>query len=109
MKHCKPKVISCKLDREKDVAFIKLYEGLLNQLASDKAALFGDAVNPIHAVPPVGRWSSQDTPVAVAQSSGRDRLKIHGAIDLETGRTVMLLMAIAAMCPGKRLPASQSD
>ena len=50
------------------------------------------------------------------QSSGRDRLSIHGAIDLETGQTVMkdvltvdaastimLLMAIEAMYPGKRL------
>jgi hypothetical protein len=27
--------------------------------------------------------------VAVEQSSGRDRLNIHGAIDLETGKTVM--------------------
>jgi hypothetical protein len=27
--------------------------------------------------------------VAVEQSSGRDRLNIHGAIDLETGQTIM--------------------
>jgi transposase len=52
----------------------------------------------------------------VEQSSGRDRLNIHGAIDLETGQTVMkdvltvdalstimLLMAVEAMYPGMRL------
>jgi hypothetical protein len=48
----------------------------------------------------------------VEQSSGRDRLNIHGAIDLETVMkdvltvdamsTIMLLMAIEAMYPGLR-------
>ena len=55
-------------------------------------------------------------PIAVPQSSGRQRLNIHGAIDLETGNTrmieaatvnaistIMLLRAIEAMYPGKRL------
>ncbi len=57
----------------------------------------------------------KDLPVAVEQSSGRDRLNIHDAIDLETGKTVMndvqtvdaistimLLTAIEAMYPGIR-------
>ena len=55
-------------------------------------------------------------PLAVPQTSGRQRLNIHGAIDLETGKTrmieaatvnavstIMLLMAIERMYPGKRL------
>jgi hypothetical protein len=54
--------------------------------------------------------------VAARQSSGRDRLNIHGAIDLETGQTrmldvlvvdaastIILLMAIEAMYPRLRL------
>jgi transposase len=58
----------------------------------------------------------KDTKIAVAQTSGRQRLNIHGAIDLETGKTrmlevptvdarstIMLLIAIQAMYPGKRL------
>jgi hypothetical protein len=57
----------------------------------------------------------KDVPVAVEQSSGRDRLNIHGAINLETGQTVMkdvltvdalstimLLTAVEAMYPGMR-------
>jgi transposase len=116
MEHRKPRAISRKLDPEKQAAFIKAYESLLNQLADDEAVLFGDAVHPTHAVRPVGCWTPKDVPVAVEQSSGRDRLNIHGAIDLETGRTIMkdvltvdaastimLLMAIEAMYPGKRL------
>ena len=78
--------------------------------------LFADAVHPTHAARPVGCWGPKDTPLAVPQTSGRQRLNIHGAIDLETGKTrmieaatvnavstIMLLMAIETMYPGKRL------
>ena len=116
MEHRKPKAVSSKLDPDKQAAFIKSYENLLNHIGDDEAVLFGDAVHPTHAVRPVGCWAPKDTPVAVEQTSGRQRLNIHGAIDLETGRTrmieaatvnaismIMLLRAIEAMYPGKRL------
>ena len=116
MEHRKPTAISRKLDPVKQAAFIKKYEGLLNQLPADEVVMFGDAVHPTHAVRPVGCWAPKEVRVAVEQSSGRDRLNVHGAIDLETGRTamrdvltvdavstIMLLMAIEAMYPGKRL------
>jgi transposase len=116
MEHRKPKAISRKLDPAKQAAFIKGYEALMNQLSADEAVIFADAVHPTHAVRPVGCWAPKEVPVAVEQSSGRDRLNIHGAIDLETGQTIMkdvltvdalstilLLMAIEAMYPGMRL------
>ncbi len=116
MEHRKPRAVSRKLDPERQATFIKAYEELLNHLGDDEAVLFGDAVHPTHAVRPVGCWAPKDTPVAVAQTSGRQRLNIHGAVDLETGQTrmlevetvdaastVMLLMAIEAMYPGKRM------
>ena len=116
MAHRKPRAVSRKLDPEKQAAFIKGYEDLLNQMADDEAVLFADAVHPTHAVRPVGCWGPKDTQIAVDQTSGRQRLNIHGAIDLETGQTrmleaptvdaistIMLLMAIEAMYPGKRL------
>jgi transposase len=116
MEHRKPRTVSRKLDPAKQAAFIKTYEELLNHLAADEAVLFADAVHPTHAVRPVGCWGPKDTKVAVAQTSGRQRLNIHGAIDLETGKTrmleaatvdaastIMLLMAIEAMYPGKRV------
>jgi transposase len=116
MEHRKPKAVSSKLDPDKQAAFIQQYENLLNQIGDDEAVLFGDAVHPTHAVRPVGCWAPKDLPVAVSQSSGRQRLNIHGAIDLETGKTrmievatvnaistIMLLRAIEAMYPGKRL------
>jgi hypothetical protein len=51
--------------------------------------IFADAVHPTHAVRAVGCWAPKEVPVAVEQSSGRDRLNIHGAVDLETGQTIM--------------------
>jgi transposase len=45
MEHRKPKAVSSKLDADKQAAFIKAYENLLNQLGDDEAVLFGDAVH----------------------------------------------------------------
>ena len=89
MEHRKPKAISRKLDPEKQAAFIKACNALLNQLSVDETVLFADAMHPTYAVRPVGCWAPKDTQAAVEQSSGRDRLNIHGAIDLETGQAVM--------------------
>ena len=116
MEHRKPKALSRKLDPQKQAAFIKAYEDLLNHLGADEAVLFGDAVHPTHAVRPVGCWAPKDVPIAVAQTSGRQRLNIHGAIDLETGQTrmldvttvdavstIQLMIALMAMYPRKRV------
>jgi transposase len=67
MGHHKPKAVSSKLDPDKQAAFIKAYENLLNQIGDDEAVLFGDAVHPTHAVRPGGCWAPKDTPVAVEQ------------------------------------------
>ena len=116
MEYRKPKVIPSKLDPEKQKAFIEGYKNLLNNLGDDEAVVFGDAVHPTHEVRPAGCWAPKDKKVVVEQTSGRQRLNIHGAIDLETGRTRMievltvdavstiaLLMAIALMYPSKKL------
>jgi transposase len=116
MEHRKPKAMSRKMDPAKQAAFIKRYDELMNQLAADEAVMFADAVHPTHAARPVGCWAPKEVPIAITQSSGRDRLNIHGAINLETGHTrmlevatvnavstIMLLMAIETMYPGKRL------
>ena len=89
MEHRKPTAISRKLDPAKQASFINAYDTLMNRLSADEAVIFVDAVHPTHAVRPVGCWAPKEVPVAVEQSSGRDRLNIHGAIDLETGQTVM--------------------
>ena len=116
MEQRKPQAVSQKLDVAKQKAFIEAYETLMNTLPADEAVMFADAVHPTHAVRPVGCWAPKETKVAVDQTSGRRRMNIHGAIDLETGQTRMrevltvdamstiaLLMAIEALYPAMRL------
>jgi transposase len=116
MEHRKPQAIPRKLDETKQKAFIDKYNAFLNALPDDEAVMFTDAVHPTHTVRPVGCWAPKDLQVAVEQNSGRDRLNIHGAIDLETGKTkmiealtidaqsaIMLFIAIMTMYPTKKL------
>jgi transposase len=86
----KPNVIPRKLDEEKQKAFIASYENLRNSLADNEAVLFVDAVHPTHAARPVGCWAPRQERLAIEQTSGRQRINIHGAIDLETGQTRMI-------------------
>jgi len=112
LEYTKPETIGRKLDAEKQKAFIAAYEKLLNSLGSDEAVLFVDAVQPTHATRPIGCWAPAKDHLAVEQTTGRQRLNIHGAIDLESGKTAMidvetvdaastirLLQAIEAMYP----------
>jgi len=112
LEYSKPETIGRKLDVEKQKGFIEAYENLLNSLGPDETVLFMDAVHPTHAARPVGCWAKARDNLAIEQTSGRQRLNVHGAIDLETGKTVMieaeavdaastirLLEAIEAMYP----------
>ena len=90
LEYHKPNVIPRKLDEEKQKAFIEGYEKLLNSLGDDEAVLFADAVHPTHAARPVGCWAPSQETLAIEQTSGRQRINIHGAIDLETGQTRMI-------------------
>jgi transposase len=79
-----------KLNEEKQKAFIESYEKLLNSLGDNEAVLFADAVHPTHAARPVGCWAPKQDKLAIEQTSGRQRINIHGAINLETGQTRMV-------------------
>ena len=116
MEHRKPQAVSRKLDEAKQKAFIESYEALLNKLPDDEAVMFADAVHPTHAARPAGCWAPKETKVAVDQTSGRQRMNLHGAIDLKSGKTrirevltvdamstIALLTAIEALYPAMRL------
>jgi len=90
LEYHKPNVIPRKLDEKKQKAFIAAYESLINSLGDDEAVLFADAVHPTHAARPVGCWAPSGEKLAIEQTSGRQRINIHGAIDLETGQTRMI-------------------
>ena len=86
----KPDIIPRKLNKEKQQAFIESYDNLLNSLADNEAVLFADAVHPTHATRPAGCWAPRQEKLAIEQTSGRERINIHGAIDLATGQTRMI-------------------
>ena len=116
MEHRRPTPLACRLDPQKQEAFIEAYEDRLNHLGADEVVLFADAVHPVHAARPTACWAPRHVPIAIAQTSGRQGLNIHGAIDLESGQTLMLealhvdadstirlLAAIEAQYPTKRI------
>ena len=90
LEYQKPKIIPRNLDIKKQQAFIDEYEELLNSLTEAESVLFVDAVHPTYATRPTGCWASKDETLAIEQTSGRQRINIHGAIDLETGQTHMI-------------------
>jgi transposase len=87
LEYHKPEVIGRKLDAEKQRAFMEGYEKLLNSLGPDEAVLFADAVHPTHAARPAGCWAPKEEKLAIEQTSGRERINLHGALNLETGET----------------------
>lgn len=90
LEYRKPEVIPSKLDEGKQKAFIEAYDNLLNSLGNDEVVLFADAVHPTHEARSVGCWAPKEDRLAIEQTSGRDRINIHGAINLETGQTRMI-------------------
>ena len=114
----RPVGIPRKLDEAKQRAFIADYEKLLNRLAADEVVVFVDAVHPEYQTHPVGCWAPMDTPIAIERTTGRQRLNIHGAFDLETGKiqtlevekvnaesTIALLRSLEIAYPAKRIHA----
>ena len=90
LEYHKPDLIPSKLNEEKQKNFIAEYDNLLNSLADNEAVLFADAVHPTHAVRAAGCWAPKQETLAIGQTSGRQRINIHGAINLETGQTRMI-------------------
>jgi transposase len=86
----KPDLVSAKLDAATQTAFIADYERLMNGLCPGEAVVFADAVHPTHQARVVGCWAPAGEKIGLAPNSGRERLNIHGAINLETGQTQML-------------------
>jgi transposase len=79
----KPKAVPRVADAAPQVGFIVAYERLLNRLAPDEAVYFADAVHPEHQSKPAFGWVKRGTNPAIKTTSGRGRINIHGALNLE--------------------------
>jgi transposase len=79
----KPKLVPGKADREAQEAFLAQYEELKKNKGENDAILFMDAVHPQHN-PVLGYgWIKRGEDREVPSNTGRRRLNINGAIDLE--------------------------
>ena len=79
--------------------------GPAHSLGPDEAVVYVDAVHPTNQSKPAGRWLPRGQRCALPTASGRDRLNLHGAIDLETGRT--RIMDVETVDAQARSPCSR--
>ena len=111
----KPKALPRVADAATQEKFIAFYENLLNSLGTDEAVYFADAVHPEYQSKPAFGWVKKGANPALKTTSGRGRVNIHGALNLENfdapfvapitvdGQSaVQLLAKIEAGNPGKR-------
>ena len=80
----KPKSLPAHPDEAQQAAFITHYEALMTGLGADEMVVFSDAVHPTHQSRPAHGWFPKDQKTALKATSGRKRLNIQGALDLET-------------------------
>jgi transposase len=82
----KPKGTPAKADLEKQAAFIKYYENLLNTIGEDEPVEFGDGVHPTMATKITYGWIRQgrEHEKAISTTASRTRLNLMGSINLET-------------------------
>jgi transposase len=80
----KPKGVPAKADPEKQEAFIREYETLLNATPEDEPILFGDGVHPTMATKVSYGWIKTGVNKPIATVASRTRLNLMGALNLET-------------------------
>lgn len=73
-----------KLNIEKQMAFVKEYETLKENKKVDEVILFGDGVHPTHNLHKTKAWVKRGEEKQVRTNTGRGRLNINGAFNLET-------------------------
>ena len=79
----KPKALPRVSDEAAQHQFIDMYDELLNALPADEAVYFADAVHPEYQTRPAFGWMKKGSNTAIKTTSGRQRVNIHGALNLE--------------------------
>ncbi len=85
----KPHLTPSQADEAEQAAFIAKYEALMtglvaDEMVADEMVVFSDAVHPEHQSRPAHGWVPKGRKIALKATSGRKRLNIQGALDLET-------------------------
>lgn len=72
------------LNAEKQMAFLREYQTLKKNKQNDEVILFGDGVHPTHNLHKTKAWIKKGEEKQVRTNTGRKRLNINGALNLET-------------------------
>ncbi len=81
----KPKALPRLPTVQAQQAFVAEYSRLLSRLGANDQVVFLDAVHPEYQSRPAHGWIKKGDPVAILRTAGRQRLNLHGAINLESG------------------------
>lgn len=90
----KPRVIPGKVNLAKQAEFIQEYEDIKENLGTHDSIHFMDASHPTHNTTPSYGWIRQGRKhdKFIATNTGRQRLNLHGALNLSTLTTTMNLV-----------------
>ncbi len=111
----RPESLPGKANEAEQAAFIEDYDRLLRGLDDDEVVYFADAVHPEYQSRPTQGWVKKGDKLALRRTSGRQRLHLHGALNLENfhcplvqaeainaASTIALLEMLEAGNPDKR-------
>ena len=80
----KPKLVPGTPDREAQETLVHCYEKFMETKDDNVEVLFLDAVHPEHNTLASYGWMKKGKPRKLSTNSGRQRLNLHGAINVET-------------------------
>ena len=80
----KPKLVPGKGDAEKQGEFVEFYERFMESKPKNEAVYFMDGVHPEHNTLAAYGWIRKGEERKLLSNSGRQRINLHGAINIET-------------------------
>ena len=86
----KPIALSTRADEDAQRKYIDWYNALRGSLGNNETILFADAVHPEYQSRPTHGWFPKDQKTAIKTTSGRKRINIPGAFDLETSKFIFV-------------------
>ena len=108
----KPKLVPGKADEEAQEEFVSNYEEFMENKPENAAVYFVDGVHPEHNTLAAYGWLKKGEERKLKTNSGRQRVNLHGAINIETldveiiesnsvngASTIELLKKIEGSCP----------
>jgi transposase len=112
----RPESLPAVANEEAQREFIEKYNDLQHRKSDDEVIYFADAVHPEYQSKPSHGWFKNGEKVAIKRTSGRKRVNIHGALNLENfdcpfvepltvngESTIHLLEKLEARNPGKKI------